>query len=106
MPWDPNKPYHPPHCYLDNHFYFITARTFDRRQVWYSEAAKHVFLVELQSAIQDHGIPLYTWAILHEHYHMLIYIEQSTQLVPFIKRLHGSSAIQINKHDCMPGRKV
>ncbi len=106
MPWNPNKPYHPPHYYADNRFYFITARTFNRRQIWRSDAAKRIFVTELRSAIQDYSIPLYTWATLHEHYHALIYIEQKTQLVPFIKRLHGASAIQTNKQDRTPGRKV
>ena len=106
MPWNPNKPYHPPHYYADNCFYFITARTFNRQPIWHSDTAKRIFVAELRSAIQDYRIPLYTWANLHEHYHVLIYIEQKTQLVPFIKRLHGASAIQINKHDHTSGRKV
>ena len=106
MTWDPDKPYHPPHYYADNRFYFITARTFNRRQVWRSDAAKRIFVKGLRSAVQDHGIPLYAWAILHEHHHLLIYVEKKPQLVSFIKRLHGSSAIQINKQDRTSGRKV
>ena len=106
MPWNPSKPYHPPHYYADSSFYFITARTFDRQRFWLTDAAKRVFVAELKAAVHDHGIPLCTWAILDEHYHMLIYIEQKGQLVPFIKRLHGASAIQINKQDRMPSRKV
>ena len=106
MAWNPKKPYHPPHCYADNCFYFLTARTFNRRRIWRSDAAKRVFVEELKSAIQDYDVPLYAWAILHEHYHALIYIEQKDLLVPFIKRLHGASAIQINKHDGTSGRKV
>jgi putative transposase len=106
MPWDPEKPYHPPHHYADSLFYFITARTFDRRRVWRSDVAKRIFLAELRSAVLDYGVPLYAWAILREHYHVLVYIEQRSQLVSFIKRLHGASAIQINKRERTPGRKV
>ena len=106
MTWNPDKPYHPPHYYDDNRFYFITARTFNRHKIWQSDAAKDVFVTQLQAATRHHGISLTAWAILHEHHHLLLYADKRSQLVPFIRRLHSTSAIQINRRDHTPGRKV
>jgi putative transposase len=106
MPWNPNKPYHPPHYYADSRIYFITARTFDRQPVWRNDHAKRIFVAELRDVVREYAVPLYAWAIMHEHCHALVYIEQEAQLVSFIKRLHGSSAIRINKQDDASGQKV
>ena len=106
MPWNPHKSYHPPHLFADNLPYFITARTFNRQRIWHTVTAKRAFVSELRAAIQKCDITLYAWAVLDEHYHLLIHVQKRNDLTTFMRRLHSTTAIMINKRDHKPGRKV
>ncbi len=106
MPWNPAKPYHPPHIYLDSQVYFVSASTYDRTPLFKDPTAKDIVLKCLREACQTHGIELDAWAILHEHYHLLFPVKRSAQIVPFIRRFHSTTAIAINKLQDCSGRKV
>jgi putative transposase len=60
----------------------------------------------LKEAVQDYGIRLFAWVILADHYHLLLQTGETAPLWKFVKRLHGASAIRLNKSDHRPGRKV
>jgi len=102
----PGKPYYPPHLYQDDQVYFITGVIVDARHFLAAEEAKCLVRDELKASVVDYGIDLDAWVILHQHYHLLFRITVKEQLVAFIKRFHGATAIALNKLQSTPGRRV
>ena len=50
---------------------------------------------------------LQAWAIFSNHYHFVaISPDDAKSLIKLIKRLHGATAVQLNRLDATPGRKV
>ena len=100
------KPYHPPHIYLNNTAYFITASTLNRQPMFANPDDKAQFRHFLKAKLIKYEIKCTAWVILDEHYHLLIHIKDKSQLLRFIKSLHGESAIWLNKKDKSTGRRV
>ena len=100
------KLYHPPHIYLDNTAYFITAKTFNRQLIFANPDHKSQFRNFLKTKFIKYEVKCSAWVILNEHYHLLIHIKNKSQLPRFIKSLHGESAIWLNKKDAFIGRRV
>ncbi|MEA3338649.1 MAG: transposase [Chloroflexota bacterium] len=99
------REFHPPHIYENNASYFITARIAHHQKILGTDTKRVLVRDVLKEAIKPYGIRLYAWVILANHYHLLL----ETSDIPiykFIKRLHGDSAIQLNKLDNTPGRQV
>ncbi len=100
------KPYHPPHIYLDDTTYFITAKTLNRQPILAKGDRKAKFRNFLKAKLIKYEVKCSAWVILNEHYHLLIHIKNKSQLPRFIKSLHGESAIWLNKKDNATGRRV
>lgn len=100
------REFHPPHIYTDSACYFITASTFHRQRLLGTEADRTLVRDILKEATEQYGIRLYAWVILADHHHLLLKTSQVAPLHRFIKRLHGESAIHLNKEHGTPGRKV
>jgi len=101
-----NKEHRPPHIYLDNACYSITASTFYKKNYFDTNEKKQLILDSLNSAIANYDYYLYAWCILDNHYHILIKTKLGKLLSKFISRIHGKSAIELNKLDAMPGRQI
>jgi putative transposase len=100
------REFHPPHIYTDNACYFLTARIVRKQRLLNTEVKRNLLRDVLKEAISQHGIRLYAWVILADHYHLLLKTAKTSPLYKFIKRLHGQSAILLNKQDATPGRQV
>lgn len=100
------REYHPPHLYLDNIPYFITASTLEKEKLFDSDKKKEILKEILKVTIRKYNIKLHAWVILSNHYHILIEIHRGEHLYRFIKSLHGKSAIELNKLDNAIGRQV
>lgn len=97
--------FHPPHIYTQDTCYFITASVVKHQPLFSTTNKRDLLRDILKNAIQDYGIKLYAWVILADHYHLLLHISDHP-LYKFLKRLHGESAIQLNKLDSTSGRQV
>jgi putative transposase len=100
------REFHPPHIYKDDTCYFITASIVHRQGLLDTDPKRTLVRDVLKEAIKDYGIRLYAWVILVDHYHLLLKTSDVAPIYRFIKRLHGDSAIQLNKLDNTPGRQV
>ncbi|XOU94463.1 MAG: REP-associated tyrosine transposase [Candidatus Kerfeldbacteria bacterium] len=100
------KKFHPPHLYLDNCTYFLSSRTLDKKRYFNTDHKKGILADILKSASKRYKIILYGWVILENHYHLLIKVDNKKQLINFIKTLHGKSAIELNKFENKPKRKI
>jgi len=100
------RDFHPPHIYEDNTCYFLTASIVHRQWLLETDAKRVLVRDVLREAIKQYGIKLYAWVILANHYHLLFKTSEVALIYRFIKRLHGDSAIRLNKLDGTPGRQV
>jgi putative transposase len=100
------REFHPPHIYQDNACYFLTAGIAHRRQLLNTDAKRTVVRDVLKKAIKQYGVKLFAWVILANHYHLLLRTSTVAPIYKFVKRLHGDSAIRVNKLDNTPGRQV
>ena len=100
------KRYNPPHIYLDDREYYLSAATFGRRPLFSSNEHKGILRDTLKEKIQNFSIKLYAWVILDNHYHLLIRVTKKKTLHKFIRHLHGASALQLNQLDKRKGRRV
>ena len=98
--------HHPPHLYLDNAWYLVTAATFHRRPLLAGDEAKQIVRETLERLAQKHEVSLRAWVILDDHYHLLLRTRRGDALSRFFQQLHGSTARQINTRDSAPGRQV
>jgi putative transposase len=100
------REFHPPHIYEDDTCYFLTASIVHRQWLLDTDTRRVLVRDVLKEAIQQYGIRLYAWVILVNHYHVLLKTSDVAPIWKFIKRLHGDSAIQLNKLNHTPGRQV
>jgi len=106
VPTRGKREFHPPHIYEDHACYFLTASTVRSQRFLGTDIQRAVVRDVLEAAIQQYGITLYAWVILANHYHLLLRTGHIAPIYKFVKRLHGESAIRLNKLDGTPGRKV
>jgi len=100
------REFHPPHIYEYNACYFLTGSIVHRQWLLDIDSKRILVREVLKEAIEQYGIRLYAWVILADHYHLLLKTSDAAPIYKFIKRLHGDSAIQLNKLDNTPGRQV
>ena len=100
------KIHRPPHLYLDTYIYMLTASTYKRNRLFNTDSKKRVLKNLLFECIDDFKFKLFAWVILDNHYHLLFQINKGKNLSHFVKKLHGKSAIDLNKVDSYKGRKV
>ena len=98
--------HHPPHVYLDDTWYLITASTVNHGPVLSGTHAKALFRRELRKLIVQFGMKLRAWVVLDDHYHLLLKTDQGRDLAIFTARLHGSTSRQLNLRHETPGRQV
>jgi putative transposase len=98
--------HHPPHIYLDDTWYFITASTLGQAHFLSSDAAKNLVCDNIEELIIEFGFTLLAWVILNDHYHLLLKTRLGKDLPRFFGRLHGSTSRQINIWDSATGRQV
>ncbi len=101
-----HREFHPPHIYEDNTCYFVTASIPYGRRLLDTDTKRDLVRDVLMEAVKQYHIRLYAWVILANHYHLLLKTGDGVPIYKFIKRLHGDSAIRLNKLDGTPGRKV
>lgn len=103
------KPWHhaPVHQLSDAGGYMVTAGTYGKAH--YFQDPKRLTLLRdlLLSLAKEYRWRLEAWAILSNHYHFIaIALENAMPLNRLIQHLHSVSAIEINRMDGTPGRKI
>jgi len=99
------SPHRPPHIYLDDTWYIITASTVNK--VRYLTTTNHLQLwVEiLRELIKEFSLTLNAWVVLHNHY-LLIKSRIGRDIGRFIGRLNGRTSREFNLRDNAEGRQV
>ncbi len=96
----------PPHIYVDDTFYFVTAATYQHQNRLASQACKQYFVTELINLAAAYHLDLKAWVVLNNHYHILFRLSGGNKLAKFFKRFHAKTATYFNQIDNVPGRRV
>ena len=94
----------PFHLELENEFYFLTGRLYSDSKVFYKNSNKDIFLNLLFDKIKIFDYQIFTFAVLLNHYHLLLKINKKP-ISDFINQLQGSSSFIINRIESRQGRK-
>lgn len=98
--------HHPPHVFVSDSWYFVTASTMDRTAILDSIEHKGLLIKLIGQLADDFSLRLFAWVVLDNHYHLLLHAQSGEQLSIFVQRLHGRSAYEMNKLDGKQGRQV
>jgi putative transposase len=98
--------HHPPHIYLDDTWYIVTASTLNRIRFLAEYRAKALLRDRLEELVQKYKITLRAWVILDNHYHLLFKTYRGQELRRFFAQLHGGTAWQINTWAGVRGRQI
>ena len=98
--------HHPPHIYLDDTWYIVTAATLYTRRYLSASRAKALVIDKLSELVTSYAVTLRAWVILDNHYHVLFKSRLGEDLPRFFGQLHGATSRQINLWDEAAGRQV
>ena len=96
----------PPHLLINNTWYFITAHVVSKRNLLNYPGHKEVWINTLYELSELHNLRVMAWAVLNNHYHLLVFFNNTRILPGFINQLHGRTSYQFNKIEGRRGRKV
>ncbi len=98
--------HHPPHLYLDDTWYMLTAATYQKQCVFHTSSQKEILRDQLHELVREFHLVLRAWVILDNHYHLLLKTHVGKDLFKFFGRLHGRTSFEFNRLDRMRGRQV
>ncbi len=100
-------PHNPPHLFLPNALYMLTASIYQRVPLIESPERKREWIVAFQKAAEIHGWQIIAWVVLHDHYHAIVQSPEKAETLPeFISSFHKFTARKWNDKDKLNGRKV
>jgi putative transposase len=82
----------PPHIYLSDQIYFITARTYKNVGYFNSDEKKVILRDVIKRGLIRLNIGLYAYVILDNHYHLLCKINKKENLKYFVQNIHQNSS--------------
>jgi putative transposase len=100
-------PHAPPHHFMPQGVYIITAATLHRKPLFDSSAKLDLLRDTTLDLAKNYALILQAWAFFSNHYHVVISFENSaTSHRDFMRHLHRELAIRLNRLDCTPNRRV
>ena len=105
MKWS-TSPHRPPHLYIDDAWYFVTASTVNKAHVLASDVHFNLWANTFKELITEFKVKLAAWVALPDHYHFLFHPSRGNDLGIFMKRLNGRTSYELNSLDQARGRAV
>ena len=96
----------PIHRFGDETTFFITGGTYLKRQYYRKREALDELQQILFTEARKHDCWLQAWALLSNHYHIVVQSEVGERIRQMLARFHSAAAIALNKRDGAPGRQV
>jgi putative transposase len=101
------SPHNPPHYFVPNAMYIVTGSILYKKRLLTDNKRKSLVLEILLERTTHWGWALEAWAVLENHYHFVGHApENPLTLEKLIRQIHSKTAIELNKMDKTPGRKV
>jgi len=96
----------PPHSYDADGWFLITAATYEHAP-FFSELADRDWLrEELTSELDRMRLRCAGWAILPNHYHVLVRCDLLETIATVVQRVHGRTSRELNRRLGVQGRRV
>jgi putative transposase len=99
-PHAPSRAVHGPGTYI------VTAATLHKEHFFKGAADLDLLHDSLLVTAEEFGWRLEAWAVFSNHYHFVGFCQDESRLDAFTRKLHGLTAIQLNKRYGFSGRKV
>lgn len=96
----------PPHVYLDDTWYMITASTLGRVHYLVSQDHLRLWVSIFRELIAQFAITPAAWVVLPNHYHLLLKSRLGRDIGCLVGRLNGRTSYEINGLDGTRGRRV
>ncbi|NOG45941.1 MAG: hypothetical protein HND50_11940 [Calditrichaeota bacterium] len=92
--------HNPPHLFIPEAKYFVTASTYKHFPYLKDDAVKHKMLEILQKGCTKYNWQIDDWVILDDHYHFMLSASpnQTITIADVIKNLHKFTAMFIRKY--------
>ncbi|XOU93955.1 MAG: REP-associated tyrosine transposase [Candidatus Kerfeldbacteria bacterium] len=100
------KIHHPPHLFINNQYYFITARIYCKQKIFNNDKKKTLLQNSLKAEFQSGGYELMAWVVLSNHYYILFKVRHAKSISNRINYLHGRTSYLINKMENKKGRQI
>jgi len=105
MKWS-TSPHRPPHLYVDDTWYFVTASTVNGTDVLVTDEHFNLWAKTFKELVVEFKMKLTAWVLLPNHYHLLSLPRYGYDLGNFMKRLNGRTSYELNTLDHIRGRTV
>jgi REP-associated tyrosine transposase len=100
-------PHNPPHLFLPNTLYMLTASTYQYEPLMQSSKRKMEWLAAFLKAADIYQWQVIAWVILQNHYHAIVQAPNDADtLSKFVGSYHKFTARKWNEEENLPGRKV
>jgi putative transposase len=97
----------PAHRLAEGGAYMVTAGTYGKVPLLCSPERLDAFQRSLFQLTEHYGWVLQAWAVMSNHYHFVAFCsENPASLRRLIGHLHTQTASEVNRADCMIGRKA
>ena len=101
-----NPPHQPPHPVRGEGTYLLSASCFEHRRLIHTPERRQALLDLLFEWFIQLGMQVYAWAVLTNHYHVLVHVPGFVALGTVFRRVHGRISYAWNQEDGTRGRKV
>jgi putative transposase len=99
--------YNPPHLFVANILYMLTASIYERAPLMESAQRKAEWRDAFHQAAESHQWQIVAWIVLHDHYHAIVRSpEHAGNLSKFVSSYHKYTSRKWNSEDASSGRKV
>lgn len=92
-----NYRHNPPHIFMDNTPYFITAAIYQKRPLLQNLVLKEHLLNSIKHYFDYYQWALHHWVILDNHYHLLGQSQKGKDLVNIMTQIHSVSGYHIKQ---------
>lgn len=100
-------PYNPPHLFVSDTFYMLTASTYKKVPLIISPRRKTEWRDAFLEAAKFYRWQVIAWTVLHNHYHAVLRSPgHACNLSKFVNSYHKYTAQKWNREDASKGRKV
>ncbi|HVP36826.1 MAG TPA: transposase, partial [Terriglobales bacterium] len=96
----------PAHLFMESHPYFITAGTYLKQHFFINDQEKELLFEVIQQILLKCSVQLTAWAILSNHYHLVIGLKDPFLLPEIIRKIHSKSSVELNKKEHQTKRKI
>ena len=103
---DRGYPLHaPPHPFREAGGYMISAANFEHKPILKSPERRTEFETRLLEAAQEIAKEIIAWAVLPNHYHILLHVQSLNHVSATLQHLHGVTSREWNIVDNLTGKR-